>query len=407
MNPHWLSAALTPPRAFGAPLGQGTLRAQPEDFVVEEDLGFTASGAGQHVLLKVRKRNANTQWVARELAKLCGCHPRDVGYAGLKDRRAVAVQWLTVPKSKLPLEAWPEVRHPEFDVLEAHAHSRKLPRGALAGNRFTLRIRDIAVADPDLNARVAQITRQGVPNYFGPQRFGHNGSNLTRIADGLHTLRPPERGFVLSAARSVIFNAVLAERVRDGSWNQLEVGDIANLDGRGSIFPVEAIATAAPNVATGAVSGDPTASDSTDAAPNAATDPSFGNTLGTAPGVASHPTRGMTPTRAIDPTLIERAAQLDLHPTGPMWGRGAPATQHRIAELESRVATQFQPACDLTAAAAMDPERRALRLAVRDFTWSREPDSIVVSFRLTRGSFATTVLRELIDSEGTDEGDND
>ena len=350
MDPHWLSAALTPPRAFGAPLGQGTLRAHPEDFIVEEDLGFSASGTGQHVLLKVRKRNANTQWVARELAKLCGCHPRDVGYAGLKDRRAVAIQWLTVPKSKLPVEAWPQVRHPEFDVLEAHAHSRKLPRGALAGNRFAIRIRDVAVDDQALNSRVAEIVRHGVPNYFGPQRFGHNGSNLARIADGLQSLRAPERGFVLSAARSIIFNAVLAERVRAGSWNRLELGDIANLDGRGSIFPVEG---------------------------------------------------------AIDSTLVERATQLDLHPTGPMWGRGTPATQHRIADLESRVAAEFQPACDLTVAAGLDHERRALRLAVRDFTWHREPGAIVVSFRLTRGSFATTVLRELIDSDSVDEGESD
>ena len=399
-----IAEALNPPRAFGAPLGQGTLRAQPEDFVVEEDLGFTASGTGQHVLLKVRKRNANTQWVARELAKLCGCHPRDVGYAGLKDRRAVAIQWLTVPKSKLPLEAWPEVRHPEFDVLEAHAHSRKLPRGALAGNRFTIRIRDISVDDDALNTRVAQITRQGVPNYFGPQRFGHNGSNLTRIAEGLHSLRAPERGFVLSAARSVIFNAVLAERVRDGSWNQLEVGDIANLDGRGSIFAVEGADTdatssgAAPNDAIGAV--DPADAIASGAAIGAV-DPA--NAI--APGAAIG---AVNPANAIDPTLIERAAQLDLHPTGPMWGRGTPATQHRIAALESRLAAQFQPACDLTTAAGMDQERRALRLAVRDFTWNREPDAIVLSFRLTRGSFATTVLRELMDSEGgTDEGDSD
>ncbi len=356
MDSSWLAAALTPPHAFGSPLARGTLRAHPEDFVVEEDLGFTASGTGQHVLLKVRKRNANTQWVARELAKLCGCHPRDVGYAGLKDRRAVAIQWLTVPKTKTPLEAWPEVRHPEFDVLEAHAHSRKLPRGALAGNRFTIRIRDIAVDDQAVNDRVAHINRHGVPNYFGPQRFGHNGSNLARIPGGLQSLRAPERGFVLSAARSVIFNAVLAERVRDGSWNRLEVGDIANLDGRGSIFPVESVPSAAQG----------------DAAP----------------------------TLAIDPTLVERAAQLDLHPTGPLWGRGTPATQLRIAELESRVAANFQQACDLTAAAGMDQERRALRLTVRDFTWTRESDdSIVVSFRLTRGSFATTVLRELINSE--------
>jgi tRNA pseudouridine13 synthase len=377
MESHWLSTAVTPPRACGAPLGQGALRTQPEDFVVEEDLGFAASGTGQHVLLKVRKRNANTQWVARELARLAGCHPRDVGYAGLKDRRAVAVQWLTVPKSTLTLEAWCEVRHPEFDVLEAHAHSRKLPRGALAGNRFTIRIRGLVVGDEAFDFRVARIKSQGVPNYFGPQRFGHNGSNLARIPAGLQNLRSPERGFVLSAARAVIFNAVLAARVQEGSWNHLEPGDIANLDGRGSIFPVEGIAT--PGVAT--------------TAPRDTTD-SFART---------GPTGAPGPAPAIDPSLVERAAQLDLHPTGPLWGRGAPATQHRIATLESRVAAQFQPACDLTTAAGMDQERRALRLAVRDFTWHREPDARVVSFRLTRGSFATTVLRELIDTDGPDD----
>jgi tRNA pseudouridine13 synthase len=343
LDPRWLPAALDPPPAYGASLSRGTLRTDPEDFIVEEDLGFTASGAGQHVLLKVRKRNANTQWVARELAKLCGCHPRDVGYAGLKDRRAIAVQWFTVPKSRLSLEAWREVRHPEFDVLEADAHSRKLPRGALAGNRFIIRVREIDIDDTELTTRMAAIGRRGVPNYFGPQRFGHNGANLARIADGLRALRPQERGFVLSAARSLVFNAVLAARVHDGSWDHLEAGDIANLDGRGSIFPVD----------------------------------------------------------AIDPTLTDRAAQLDIHPTGPLWGRGLPATKQRVADLESRIAADFQQPCALTADAGMDQERRALRLAVRELTWEREPDanSIVIRFRLTRGSFATTVLHELIDSD--------
>jgi tRNA pseudouridine13 synthase len=342
----WLAAALDPPRAHGAPLTRGSLRAEPEDFIVEEDLGFSASGTGQHVLLKVQKRNANTQWVARELAKLCGCHPRDVGYAGLKDRHAIAVQWLTVPKSKLTLDAWREVRHPEFDVLQADAHSRKLPRGALAGNRFAIRIRAIDVADDVLATRVAEIGRRGVPNYFGPQRFGNASANLARIADGLRSLTPQDRGFVLSAARSVVFNAVLAERVREGSWDLLEPGDLANLDGRGSIFTVD----------------------------------------------------------AVDSTLTERLAQLDIHPTGPMWGRGELPTRFRIADLETRIAGQFQQPCALTADAGMDQERRALRLAVRDLSWEREPgrpmgqpSALVIRFRLTRGSFATTVLREIVD----------
>jgi tRNA pseudouridine13 synthase len=342
LSAHWLPAALDPPHALGEALTRGTLRAEPEDFVVEEDLGFTASGTGQHVLLKVRKRNANTQWVARELAKLCNCHPRDVGYAGLKDRRAVAVQWYTVPRSRLTLEAWREVSQPEFNVLEADAHSRKLPRGALAGNRFTIRVRDVdsnALAGP-LTTRIAQIAQRGVPNYFGPQRFGREGANLARIASGLRALHPSERGFVLSAARSLIFNAVLAERVRDASWDRLEVGDIANLDGRGSVFPVD----------------------------------------------------------AIDTTLTARCEGLDIHPTGPLWGRGAPTTQGRIGEIETRVAAELQQACSLVTDAAMDQERRALRLAVRELLWESEPGAIVLRFRLTRGSFATTVLRELVGS---------
>jgi tRNA pseudouridine13 synthase len=347
----WTAAALDPPRAFGAPLSGGLLRAQPDDFIVEEDLGFAPAGTGQHVLLKVRKRDANTQWVARELARVCRCRPMDVGFAGLKDRRAVAVQWFTVPKSAQSLEAWTTVQTPEFEVLEAHAHTRKLPRGALAGNGFVIRVRDVTVSDQQLADRIELIARLGVPNYFGPQRFGRQSSNLARIPAGLNALRMPERGFVLSAARSLIFNAVLAERVRDGSWNRLEAGDVANLDGRGSVFAVD----------------------------------------------------------TVDATLTERCLQLDIHPTGPMWGRGSPTSHGRVLELESRVGMEFPEPAALVEAAAMDQERRSLRLTVRNLEWSREPDAVVLRFRLTRGSFATTVLRELFDvstPDGEAEGES-
>jgi len=346
----WTIAALEPPWAFEPPLGPGLLRAQSEDFIVEEDLGFAPAGTGQHVLLKVRKRDANTQWVARELARVCGCRPMDVGYAGLKDRRAVAVQWFTVPKSAQSLDGWTAVRTAEFEVLEAHAHTRKLPRGALAGNSFVIRVRDVTVGDDQLTQRLGLIGERGVPNYFGRQRFGREGSNLLRIAAGLRSLRAPERGFVLSAARSLIFNSLLAERVQDGSWERLEAGDIANLDARGSVFAV----------------------DQTDA------------------------------------TLLERCQRLDIHPTGPMWGRGQPTSRGRVLELETRVAAQLSPASELVAEAGMEQERRSLRLAVRDLHWSREPNAVVLRFRLMRGSFATTVLREIFDvgaSESEAEGD--
>ena len=335
-----VDAALDPPRAHGAPLSPGTLRTEPEDFVVEEQLGFEPAGAGQHVLLKVRKRNANTHWIAGELARACGCHARDVGYAGLKDRRAVATQWFSVPQSRLAPEDWTGVGSGDYQVLEAHRHSRKLPRGALAGNRFSIRVRGTAIDDAALAGRLAAIATRGVPNYFGPQRFGRGGANLGRLSEDVRRLRPAERGFVLSAARSLVFNAVLAERVRAGSWERLEPGDLANLDGRASHFAV----------------------------PQA------------------------------DETLAARCARLDIHPTGPLWGRGAPPSDAGVLELEQRVAAAFAAACDLVVRAGMEQERRSLRLAVRDLHWQRDaadPDAIIVGFRLGRGAYATVVLREV------------
>ncbi len=269
-----------------------------------------------------------------------------------RDRHAVATQWFTVPRSRLSPEAWREVRQAQFEVLEAAAHSRKLPRGALAGNRFSIRVRNMQPdGGPDavaaFDTRVDQIRRAGVPNYFGMQRFGRDGANLARIADGLSALRAPERGFILSAARSLVFNAVLGARVADGSWKDIETGDIANLDGRGSVFRVD----------------------------------------------------------TLDDSLAARCAALDIHPTGPLWGRGQPTTRGRPYELEARVAAEFVQPCTLVAEAGMEQERRPLRLAVRDLTCERSADSVVLQFRLTRGSFATTVLRELIEAEGVaDEG---
>jgi tRNA pseudouridine13 synthase len=365
MLDRWLEQALTPPRAFGAPLGSGRLRTEPEDFVVEEDLGFAPSGAGSHVLLKVRKRNANTEWVARELARAAGCRPADVGFAGLKDRRAIAVQWFTVPLPRAgPRNAAPgseasAASSPSadgasraladlsaacgdgFEVLEAHAHGKKLPRGALAGNRFTLRIRDLQVNDDEVADRITLIQRSGLPNYFGPQRFGRGGANLHKITADPNSIHPRERTYVLSAARSLVFNAVLATRVADKSWSSLEHGDVANLDSRGSVFPVD----------------------------------------------------------AVDASLQERVTRLDVHPTGPMWGRGELLTRARIQALEEAAATELPDPCTLVIAAGMRQERRSLRLAVRDLDWQRHGRDVVLRFWLTKGSFATTVLREILDTE--------
>ena len=365
-----MERALAPTRAFGDALGRGRLRVEPEDFAVEEDLGFAPSGAGSHVLLRVRKRNANTDWVARELARATGCRPHDVGYAGLKDRHAITTQWFSVPMPRRPRAADADrgdssaapdapnpvmadlaaIRGPNFEVLEAHAHARKLPRGALAGNRFAIRIRKLTVPDALLAERLTAIANHGVPNYFGPQRFGRDAANLKKITPDPNAIHPRERTYILSAARSLIFNAVLAERVREGTWQHLEPGDVANLDARGSVFPVD----------------------------------------------------------SVDETLQDRIARLDIHPTGPLWGTDEPMSRSRIRTLEERVAADFADPCALVIAAGMRQERRSLRLAVRQFEWTREGADVVLRFWLTKGSFATTVLRELIDTEpGASPADED
>ena len=342
-HPAALAAALKPPRAFGAAPAAAAVRAEPEDFLVEELLGFEAAGSGQHLLLKVRKRNANTRWVARELAALGGCRSSEVGYAGLKDRRAIAVQWFSVPRPRTAV-SWQELRHPEFEVLEAVSHNRKLPIGALAGNRFAVRLRS---ADADgrrlerlLAPRLEVVGARGVPNYFGPQRFGRDGANLAAPA-GWRTLSRSQRGFVLSAARSAVFNAVLAARVSEGSWEQVLPGDIVCLDGHGSIF---------------------------------AADPA-------------------------DAALAPRAAALEIHPTGPLWGAGAPPSAGSTLELESRMALELGAESELCRAAGMRQERRSLRLAVRELRATAEADALLLTFRLARAGFATAVLRELLDDE--------
>jgi tRNA pseudouridine13 synthase len=333
-------AALEPPRVHAGARPAVPLRQEPEDFLVEEELGFAPAGEGTHQLLRVVKRDANTQWVARELARFAKCRPAEVGYAGLKDRRAVAVQWFSVPRPRAAL-TWQELSSEALAVLEVHAHHRKLPRGALAGNRFTVRLRvpDAAGLAAQLAPRLEVIGRDGVPNYFGPQRFGRDGANLRLGVTDPRTLAAGERGFVLSAARSALFNALLAARVSDASWARLEAGDVANLDGRGSVFAVP----------------------------------------------------------APDAVLAERCLRLEIHPTGPMWGAGAPPSGARVRTLEEAAAAALPEPAALCVAAGMVQERRSLRLAVRELSAELQPDALVLRFRLGRGGFATAVLRELID----------
>src|SRR5690242_2687310 len=167
-------------QAHGPVTARARVRSTPEDFRVEEVLGFEADGEGPHVMLRVEKRGANTHWVAEQLARLAGLPIREVGYAGLKDRHAVTVQHFTLNLDRRPEPDWKALAQTDFRVLDSARHRRKLKTGALAGNRFRLVLRELSVPPATLVPKLQTIQRQGVPNYFGAQRFGRGAANLSK-----------------------------------------------------------------------------------------------------------------------------------------------------------------------------------------------------------------------------------
>ncbi|UHQ56157.1 tRNA pseudouridine(13) synthase TruD [Microbulbifer sp. YPW16] len=215
------------PRALGGPVTHAEFRREPADFVVEELAAPTLAESGEHVYLQVRKRGANTGWVAQQLARVAGVAPRDVSYFGLKDRHAVTTQWFSVWLAQKPEPDWSGVVNEEIELLQHGRGARKLRRGEHAGNRFRIRLRDVR-GDRDAADRLIGRLAAGVPNYFGEQRFGREGGNLSlarRLAEEGGRSRKSERAFAMSAARSWLFNQVVARRVREDSWRQLMDGE--------------------------------------------------------------------------------------------------------------------------------------------------------------------------------------
>ncbi len=228
-------------RAHGTPLFAASIRTTADDFDVSEELAFEFSGYGEHDYLYLEKIGTNTEWLSRQLADYAGVPGRDVGYSGLKDRHAVTRQWFSVPRWNAP--DWSQLEVDRVRVLDLRRHHRKLRRGAHRANRFRIVLRGVLPDMGELNERLEAIRALGVPNYFGEQRFGRGGSNIA-LADAWSSgtrLPRHRRSLAISAARSYIFNQILDSRVRDKTWNQLVAGDVANLEGSGSVFTVDEV----------------------------------------------------------------------------------------------------------------------------------------------------------------------
>ncbi|MFU8878321.1 MAG: tRNA pseudouridine(13) synthase TruD [Wenzhouxiangellaceae bacterium] len=331
--------------ALGAPLDQGLIRARPEDFRVEEVIGYSPSGDGEHLWLEVEKRGRNTVDVAGELALRAGVPVRAVGFAGLKDRNALTRQPFTIHLAGQPDPPWRDWQIEGVRILEAHRHHRKIQRGRLTGNRFELVIRELSGDHVRIESRLRQIQALGVPNRFGEQRFGGNNiARAHRLFRGELRRQPgkAKRGFYLSAARSLIFNRVLDERIRRGDWNRAIDGDVVMLDGSRSHFLIE--------------------------------DPG-------------------------DADIQRRIAELDLHPSGPLVGEGPLPTKGEAAAIERRVIEAEHELAEGLAKFRLKQERRALRMRVNRMQWAFDDHQPVMrlSFELRSGCYATTVLAELLD----------
>jgi len=349
MNPEE-SKAVNWPRAGTPPLTHALLRSHPEDFLVAEQMPFTLDGHGEHLWLKIRKRGLNTDQVAKHLARIAGIQRRDVGYAGMKDRHAITVQWFSLHLAGRPDPVWQEI--PEgVEIVESVRHTRKLKTGALAGNRFELVLRGCAGDRKALLARVDAIRHEGVPNYFGEQRFGRNGENIGKaraMFSGAINIRDRHlRGIYLSAARSFLFNEILAERLRMQNWQVPSDGDVFLLNGRNSFFLAE----------------------------------------------------------SVDDTIHRRLLEHDIHLSGPLWGAGELPSRGEVAGMESAIVTRHADLARGLEAVDLRQERRALRVipkemkaeALDDQTWR-------IQFCLPAGCYATSVLRELAmyrDASGT------
>ena len=227
--PHW-------PNAYPASGASATLKLLNEDFTVTELPLQLPSGEGEHIWLDIEKNGANTAFVAQQLAEAAGVQERDVGYAGLKDRYAITRQWFSVhlPKGETPDLTL--LQHPEFKVLSQSRHLKKLRPGDLQGNRFRIVLRDVTGDRAAIEASLQAVASQGVPNYFGAQRFGHDGGNVEQgramLAREIRVRHPKKKGIYLSAVRSFVFNEVLALRIRQGLWGKTLPGDVMDEAGR-------------------------------------------------------------------------------------------------------------------------------------------------------------------------------
>lgn len=344
--------------AFGPPDLGATIKQEFEDFIVDEELGFDCTGQGEHLYLRVRKQDMSTPDVARRLQSLTRVPSTAIGYAGMKDRRGDCTQWFSV---QLPAAEEGRINALEDNglaVLETRRNRRKLKIGSHKQNHFQIRLRHCKGDPASFAQRLNQVQAAGVPNYFCEQRFGRDLGNLSQVQalmEGLlvnnhaSTRRHAgnqqfRQGMLYSAARAYLFNQVLSRRVAAGSWDKYLCGDVLNLAGTDRCF----------NVADG----------------------------------------------AWDETLQRRLQEFDIHLTGPLAGMVDPKDKYisrgKAADIEEAVLGEYPTLAKGLVRCGLVASRRPLRFMPAQLQWEWESStSLCLRFSLSRGCYATSLLREI------------
>ena len=318
------------------------LKAECADFVVKEQLGYDMSGDGEFVAVKVRKTDCNTLFVGEQLAKFAGISARNMSYAGLKDRKAVTEQWFSLQMPGQPTPDFSQFSLEGVEILEVTRHQRKIRIGSLQGNHFEILLRNAEETD-ELKVRLDFLAKNGFPNYFTEQRFGRDGNNLTqalRWANGEIKVKDRhKRSFYLSAARSEIFNLIVSKRMELNLAQQILVGDVLQLNGSHSWFVVDEWEDLAQ--------------------------------------------------------LQQRLAQQDVLLTAPLIGE----EEKSAVDFEHEIFAQHQALFALMRQERMKAARRPILMQPQQFQWQFEPNGLRLQFDLPAGSYATALIRELVNVE--------
>lgn len=331
------------PYAYGGPSSQGSIKSSPDDFKVTEQLAFQPEGLGEHVFLYVEKCGENTEYIAKLLARFAKVRLLDIGYTGLKDRHARTKQWFSVWLPGKDDPDWKQAETNHFKILNVLRHPKKLKRGLLFENNFQIIVREWQGDKEQMEKQLQILKEQGMPNYFGPQRFGHQGQNIHKALAFFQAkkVKRKQKGFYFSVARSYLFNQLLAKRISLNNWNKAVTGEVLMFNQSHSYFKAD----------------------------------------------------------KIDETIEQRINAGEIHPTGLLYGKGQKEVALESLAIETEIINNNPLLATGLIENNLSASRRALRVLVNNLYWEFRTDAtLFLSFSLPAGSYATALLREVVDS---------